>query len=92
MSPDDVERVARALAANDAQNGRSPILHYEQYSEMWSRMASAALSAMPGRDELLREAVAALEPFAAQTHASGPTEERNIRRARAVIAKAKGRP
>jgi hypothetical protein len=46
----------------------------------------AALSAMPPR-ELLAEALDALEPFAAQTRASGPTEERNIRRARAAADK-----
>ena len=37
--------------------------------------------------ELLREALSALEPFAAQTRANGPTEERNIRRARAAADK-----
>jgi hypothetical protein len=44
------------------------------------------VSAMPGR-ELLAEALEALLPFAAQTRASGPTEERNIRRARAAADK-----
>jgi hypothetical protein len=37
--------------------------------------------------ELLAEALDALMPFAAQTRASGPTEERNIRRARAAADK-----
>lgn len=46
----------------------------------------ARATAMPER-ELLREALEALEPFAAQTRASGPTEERNIRRARAAANK-----
>lgn len=46
----------------------------------------ARATAMPER-ELLREALEALEPFAAQTRASGPTEERNIRRARAAADK-----
>jgi len=46
----------------------------------------ARVTAMPSR-ELLREALEALTPFAAQTRASGPTEERNIRRARAAADK-----
>ena len=59
-----MERVARALAANDAQNGRSPHLHYSEYADtMWIPMARAALSALPPRDELLREALSALEAF-----------------------------
>ena len=37
--------------------------------------------------ELLAEALEALTPFAAQSRASGPTEERNIRRARAAADK-----
>ena len=45
----------------------------------------ARVSAMPQR-ELLAEALDALTPFAAQSRASGPTEERNIRRARAAAA------
>jgi hypothetical protein len=44
------------------------------------------VSAMPPR-ELLAEALEALTPFAAQSRASGPTEERNIRRARAAADK-----
>lgn len=47
----------------------------------------ARVSAMPERDKLLREALEALTPFAAQTRASGPTEEQNIRRARAAADK-----
>ena len=46
----------------------------------------ARVSAMPQR-ELLAEALEALAPFAAQSRASGPTEERNIRRARAAADK-----
>ena len=46
----------------------------------------ARATAMPLR-ELLREALEALTPFAAQTRASGPTEEQNIRRARAAADK-----
>ena len=46
----------------------------------------ARVSAMPPR-ELLAEALEALAPFAAQSRASGPTEERNIRRARAAADK-----
>ena len=69
MSQDDdqlVERVARALAANDAQNGRSPHLHYSEYADiMWIPMARAALSALPER-ELLAEALEALDAMTAR--------------------------
>lgn len=65
---DDVERVARAILRVrvqgfnlgwDESGGRSVI-------EYGREMARAALSAMPPRDELLREALNALEPFAAE--------------------------
>ena len=53
--------------------------------------AASRLSEMDAENkrlrELLAEALEALTPFAAQSRASGPTEERNIRRARAAADK-----
>ena len=54
-----------------------------------SDAAASRLSEMDAENkrlrELLAEALEALTPFAAQSRASGPTEERNIRRARAAL-------
>lgn len=95
MSQDDdatIERVARAIYPLFASfvTGRGHTYEYDQTlednREAARELARAALSALPER-ELLAEALSALEPFAAQTRARGPTEERNIRRARAAADK-----
>jgi len=82
-----IERVARAIWDVDAPEHR---MEWDEETsagkERYLCIARAALSALPSR-ELLAEALGALEPFAAQTRASGPTEERNIRRARAAADK-----
>lgn len=55
----DVERVAKALAAVDAKNGRDPQEHYEAYPDMWERFARAAIAALP--PDPLQDRLAALE-------------------------------
>ena len=69
MSNDDetVERVARAIAALRLRGGGvsfdDPQVD-EYFRQSIYDEARAAISAMPPRDELLREALSALEPFA----------------------------
>lgn len=62
MTHDDetVERVARAIAATQVADPKFSRFDRdgEASREMWRRYASAALSALPPRDELLREALA----------------------------------
>ena len=92
MSQDDdqlVERVAMIIAKHVFTERASEWPYAGKEEEIRGRLqraARAALSAMPQR-ELLAEALEALTPFAAQSRASGPTEERNIRRARAAADK-----
>ena len=63
------------------------LLNAEQAFAMFRHVLDhPAVTALPER-ELLAEALEALTPFAAQSRASGPTEERNIRRARAAADK-----
>ena len=81
-----LEAAAIALIDHDPSiSGHHPI-HIDYKRPIARAAITAYLSAMPQR-ELLADALEALLPFAAQTRASGPTEERNIRRARAAADK-----
>ena len=84
-----MERLRDWIEDNAAIEWPYPTLPHERIGALI--VAAHRLSEMDAENkrlrELLAEALEALTPFAAQSRASGPTEERNIRRARAAADK-----